>query len=809
MSPLSNSHPELLAPAGGMEALRAAVANGADAVYLGVDRLNARRGAENFTIETLAEACRFAHTRGVRIYLTANVVVLPDEMTDALSLIDEAWAAGADAVIIQDLGLLRCVREALPHVRVHASTQMNAHSSRTINEIGRRGASRVTLARESSLDELAAWCRAAHEQGLEIESFAHGAICLSYSGQCLLSSLIGGRSANRGMCAQPCRLPYELLDREGAAVAAPGAHLLSPKDLAGIPVLPAMVEAGVDSLKIEGRMKSPEYVAVVAGVYRAALDRAIASPGAYEVRDGELSALSEAFSRGFTQAYLTGERGNEMMSYVRPNNRGVLVGRVASSADGEVTVHLSASLATDDTIEVWTGRGRFTQQVGEFTQEGIGQHVAPAGERVGIRVEQPVSAGDRVFRVRNASLSDAAGRTFQDPAGAPVPVSVAVRVVIGEPVRVTLTDVQGRSASSTGDVVEKARTREVSASDIMEHVGRFGGTAFSAEGWDVELSPGAGIGYSELHRVRREAVGALERVVLEPWLGRTLVRPQLPKPASAAAPHRPSPKPDRPKLVAAAASYRVAQACLEAGADSVHLPIDDLPAGAPPELTCVLSRISHDVDEDRQLSRLASGSTVVAGTLGLLAEASRRGHAVEAHWSLNALNAHAVAELGDMGAGVVWLSPELSSRQLAAVAAQAVVPVGFALAGHQEVMVTEHCILMAEGECDQACGSCQRRRSVRRLRDRKGYEFPLMTDRFGRSHLFNAVPLDLTGALSELLEAGVSALRVDVDTLEPAAAAAEVARARGALNAALAGRPVHKQADRSKVTSGHFFRGVS
>ena len=207
--------PELLAPAGGQEALRAAIANGADAVYLGVETLNARRGAENFTLETLAETCRFAHLHDVRVYLTANVVVLPEELTEALDMVAAAWFAGVDAVIVQDLGLLMAIRAALPSVRVHSSTQMNAHNSLTVRALADLGVSRVTLAREVAVEEIAAFVDA---DVVEIESFVHGALCMCYSGQCLMSSLIGRRSANRGLCAQPCRLPYELLDGSNAII---------------------------------------------------------------------------------------------------------------------------------------------------------------------------------------------------------------------------------------------------------------------------------------------------------------------------------------------------------------------------------------------------------------------------------------------------------------------------------------------------------------------------------------------------------------------------------------------------------------
>ncbi len=797
--------PELLAPAGSPDALRAAVAAGADAVYLGVDRLNARRSAENFTVETLAEATRFAHLRGAKVYLTANVVVLPGEVEDALRLVDDAWTAGVDAVIVQDLGLLRVVRETLPHVRVHASTQMNIHNSESVRVLAGRGISRVTLARETSLGEIATLVAAGRESATEVESFVHGAICVCYSGQCLLSSLIGQRSANRGMCAQPCRLPYELTDSADAVIDTPGAHLLSPKDLAGVAVLPRYVEAGVAALKIEGRMKSPEYVALVTGVYRAALDRAAGSPESYEVRDGELAVLGEAFSRGFTEAYLVGERGNEMMSYRRPNNRGVLVGRIAATQGATATLSLDTALDAEDTIEVWTSRGRFAQPVGEMVFSGAAHRSAPGGETVTVTLIEPASVGDRVFRVRNAALSAAAGRTFSDAASsAPVTLDVAVRMVIGEPLSVEVRDASGRCGSALGPVVEPARTRPVSADDIAEHVGRFGGTAFVTGAWDIVLSPGAGIGFSVLHRVRREAIEDYEGVVLEQWAARRPTTPRVPKISGA---RRPSAA-RVPAVVAVVADLESAAACLEAGADSVQVPawaLGDAPV--PDGVTPYLPRIAHDAELETHLALAYPGTRVVAGTIGHVARAARQGASVEAHWSLNALNAYAVAELADMGASFVWLSPELSVRQIAEVASSSAVPLGVAVAGRQEVMVTEHCILMSRGECSRACETCARRRQPHYLKDRKGYRFPVATDPTGRSHVYNAVPLDVTSSLAEIVEAGVAAVRLDLDLESPGQAAAHVAALRAALGITRSGRDL-RSPDRGATTTGHFFRGV-
>lgn len=792
---------ELLAPAGSPEALIAAVNNGADAVYLGLGELNARRGAANFDLQTLAEACRFAHLRGVRIYLTANIVVLPEEMSDALRLIDEAWAAGVDAVIVQDLGLLGALREVLPHVRVHASTQIDAHDSDTVRVLASMGVSRVTLAREVSIPEIA---QIVSESPVEVESFIHGALCFSYSGQCLMSSAIGGRSANRGLCAQPCRLQYSLVGEDGAESTTPGRHLLSPKDAAGIAHLPALIRAGVSALKIEGRMKAPEYVAIVVGVYRAALDRALEDPDGFEVTPAEWALLEEAFSRGFTDAYLQGTSGNEMMSYARPNNRGVAVGRVAAAGPGWAEVSLDRAIDSGDTIQFWTSRGRSAQRAGEMIVGGRTLVSAPAGERVRLTVEEPVSEGDRVFRVANAAMLDAARRTFTGGASVDhrsTPVQMSVRLKSGEAL-VVGAEAGGFSASAEGPVVEPARTKAVTLDEVIEHVGRVGGTGYSVESWDVDLDHGVGIGFSALHKARRRVLEALDEARLAAWSGRATVGPRPPALAE---------RKQRlvPEVVVSVWDMATAETCLHAGASRVLLRVSaiDDPRPLPDGILPLLPRVAHDAD----LAALRSWSQVArvaAGTLGELAVAAAAGASVEADWPLNVTNPWAVSALAGLGADMVWASPELTGSRLAEVVSRSPLPVGALVYGRLELMVSEHCILQAAGECAQNCARCVRRMSLWWLRDQKGYEFPVMTDPSGRSHVFNSVTLDLSRALGEVIDAGVAAVRLDMSTETPSEAARVTSAMAEAVRTVAAGGAPPALPIVDPATSGHFFRGV-
>lgn len=799
--------PELLAPAGGPEALFAALANGADAVYLGVGDMNARRGAENFTVATLPDACRQAHLAGGRVYLTANIVVLPHEMTRALALAADAWEAGIDALIVQDLGFMDLLSRELPDIRVHASTQVNAHNSAMLDVLAGLDCRRVTLAREAPLADIARF--SARPDGLEIEAFVHGSLCYCYSGQCLMSSMVGGRSANRGMCAQPCRLPYRLQAAGGGIAEVPGDYLLSPRDLCGIGQLAELVRCGVASLKIEGRMKAPEYVALVTGVYRAALDRAIADPGSFEVRDAELEILAEAFSRGFTDGYLMGEVGPEMMSYRRPNNRGVPLGRVMAEG-ARAVVNLDRSLGTDDRIEFWTRAGRFAQRAGALEVAGSLLGRAEAGAHVGIATEKPVRAGDRVFRVADADLLAAARRTWTSPDAGAVPVDMRVRLRVGEPLAIEAAaeDVVVRLE---GALVEPARTRPATAQDVHEHTaGRVGGSGYTARDFELELDAGAGIGFSALHALRRDALEALSAARLKRWSGRRMLRPgpKLPRPADAALDG------EGPRLVVLAEETARAGPLLDAGA-SIVLAERGVPGGpaASARRGAILPRIVTDAEAASvaEWTARAAGEAgpALTGNLGTLASLAAAGREVWADSGLNTTNPWTAAVLARAGARTVWLSPELSERQVAAVAAASPVPTGLVVFGRTELMVAENCVLAALGPCSRRCGSCRRRDEEWHLLDRKDYRLPVFTDSAGRSHVLNAVTLDLTKALPSIVAAGVRLVGVDVRGLVAAEAIRVVRRTSERLAAAVAGKDVDADPLVSPVTTGHFYRGVS
>src|SRR5690348_16763218 len=318
------SVPELLAPAGSLEAVRAAVAYGADAVYPGAQRCNARDEGAQLTLDELGDACRIAHARGRRIYLTLNVLVKPTELAEALDFLGEAIDRGIDAVIVQDLGLIALIRQLYPDLEIHGSTQLTVHDPAGAAVLRGLGVRRVVLARENTLEDLGVIRRSVPDLGLE--SFVHGALCISYSGQCFMSGMISDRSANRGSCAQSCRKDYVLKDASTDEELDRG-YLISAKDLAAHEHLPAIADLGIVCLKVEGRKKRPEYVATVTHAYRTFLDR-LAEGNAAAPAPGELEPVVQIYSRGFTGGMYGGRAGRDYVTRTQPDNRGVIIGTV-------------------------------------------------------------------------------------------------------------------------------------------------------------------------------------------------------------------------------------------------------------------------------------------------------------------------------------------------------------------------------------------------------------------------------------------------------------------------------------------------
>lgn len=819
--------PELLAPAGGPAPFAAALAAGADAIYMGMGSFNARRKAENFTDEAFEAACRTAHLAGARVYVTINIVIKDREMTGALELVRRCARLGADAFIIQDWGLFAEVRRLMPGIETHISTQANIHDVRGVAWCKAMGADRVTLSRELSINEIAA----IHEAcpSIDLEVFAHGSICFSYSGICLLSSFCqAGRSANRGMCAQPCRLPYELLDENGRVISAPGrGRPLCPRDTCTTDLLPRLVDAGAAALKLEGRMKAADYVYAVTDVYRRELDDVLAGrePGREE-RAVRARQLKRCFNRDFTHAYQDGRSDDDMMSYERSNNRGEIVGRVADfrahepltkgermraqikGPAGVAALALDAPVGTGDLLEL-----RDDADPDTFLTT-LARRDAAAGETLEVEVPRPVVTGWRVRVIRSQEAIDRADAVLKRTVPRKRAVDVHVRARLGEPFSVELfcCDDPALCGRAEGFTVEAARTHAVTCDDLIEHVGRMGSTPFEMRSCEVELDEGCGMGFSAVHAIRAEACAALEAAVLAPYDKRTRaltdVRLTSLSPAAPAT-HRTT----DPEMCAIAVTLDAARAAREAGASRIYMAVDDLTAeDMSPEsamrehIIPVLDEVSRECDHARLDPWISAGAPVAVGTISELSLASERGAATELRSCIPAHNAACLAFLANAGAHAAWLSPELSLTEIERLAPQSPITLGITVFGKPRVMTSEHCILQVADACIHDCERCSLRRRKLVLHNIDDKLLPVRTDLHGRSHLYDAYALDYTPQLPQLLAAGITRFMVDGTLLESEELAAQVARAHRALDAALAGkRPAPRQ---KGMSSGCLFAEV-
>ncbi len=507
---------ELLAPAGNYDAFLAAVENGADAVYLGGKLLNARQFAGNFDDETLQKAIDYAHVRGVKILLTLNTLVLDEEMQEAVEYSAKVYEMGVDAFIVQDLGLAANLKKTIPGIPLHASTQMTIYNLEGVKALEKMGFERVVLARELNLDEIR---EISLNTNLEIEVFVHGALCISYSGQCLMSSMIGGRSGNRGKCAQPCRMYYSVEKDDKNLISS---YALSPKDICFIDHLGDLVKAGVSSLKIEGRMKSPEYVAEVVSTYRKYLDmleQEVTAPVNPKVSEADRHRLLQSFNRGgFSKGYLLGKTGPDMMAYSKPKNWGTYLGTSLAQdrSTNSLKIKLENTLGNGDGIEIWSGRANEESPGGIITKIVLdrGQQVkrANAGDTVWVSVIKGyVEKGSKVYKTSDKEMLEQAASTYAKPSRK-IEIMASFTMKAGELPVFILADKDGNSVKIKGEVLpEKAVNKPLTAERISEQLRKMGSTPFNIVKLDLEIDEDIVIPISELNNVRRKAAELLER----------------------------------------------------------------------------------------------------------------------------------------------------------------------------------------------------------------------------------------------------------------------------------------------------------
>ena len=488
---------ELLAPAGDMDSLLAAVNNGADAVYIGGKKFGARKFAHNFDAKELKEAIQVCHTHGVKLYVTVNTLIHDTELEDALQELKFLYEIGVDAVIIQDIGLIRLARKYLKNLELHASTQMHTTNEEALQELKELGIKRAVLAREMTKEEIASL-----DTDLELEVFVHGALCVSYSGQCLFSSLVLNRSGNRGECAGMCRLPYRL-KVDGTVQKKEGSYLLSPKELMTLPKLKEILDLDkISSFKIEGRMKNATYVGYVTKLYRTAID-AYYNQKEYLLSTTEENNLKSLFNREFTLGHFFKDNKRNLMNPNSPNHLGSELGKVTKVTKDKIQILLTEDLYQEDGIRFANGTGMVANKI---YQNGLLVREGKTGSIVEVDNKVNLTETGQVRKTYNAKLE----KEMKEVPERKQAIQITVEAIIGKPLKVTVSDGTHTSMASSY-IVEKAKTAPVTKERIAYQMEKLGGTSYVATEIHVNSSPNAFIPIGNLNDVRRKAIDELER----------------------------------------------------------------------------------------------------------------------------------------------------------------------------------------------------------------------------------------------------------------------------------------------------------
>jgi putative protease len=835
---------ELLAPAGSKASFEAALKAGADAIYLGGDAFGARHSAANFDDTSLAAAIREAHLLGVRVYLTVNTLVYDREWQQLSAFLDRMAPLGLDAWIVQDLGVLAFVGERYPQIELHASTQMAAQNIEDVETLSKLGVHRVVLPREMRLEEVR---EIASRTKTELELFVHGALCVSVSGQCYMSSMIGGRSGNRGQCAQSCRQAYDLIDLEtGDSVGEKtGMYRLSPKDLNTLERIGEVIDAGVTSLKIEGRMKGPEYVYQTVRAYREAIDRHIAKTSAEKTGPAiKETAFEKIFNRGFTQGWLLGERGGQFLSDEIPGNQGVAVAKVTAfdARAEEVEIELMENLSVGDELQIRKGRSGSGCRVEYILARGQRVKEAAQGTRVRINYKTPCQKGDILRRTYDKREMDRLQAEIHEMQRR-IPVTVSARLRTGMPLEVRITDAQGLSGIAVSEVpAEAALKRPLDRERLQEQLGKLGTTAYEAISFELDMDNEATLPIKLINETRRLAAEALDNlrsrtsgvvaaVTAQPdsvLIGQPMDQIDTPveeilragmdgeEPGGAELLESESEVPVRRafnlKLCVSVPDLGRLHLVLEAGAGEVYFrgPLKDFEQarvladryGAKIAWQWTRPNMTRALDHHAQLLRTLKPEAIVVSSPGMIVWARQFTDRVIADFGLNILNCGAEKVVRDLGAEVVTLSPELTGEDIAMIGKTSVGELEILGYGHLPVMVTPHCpIRTSLGGPVKGCAICSGKSYG--LRDKTGAIFPVVKTGPCWTEILNSRVLELSDQFEKLCDAGVARYRLHFTIETPD----EIMDLTTAHLERLEGKrpPVRTQPQK---THGHFFRGA-
>lgn len=759
---------ELLSPAGSMESLKAGIQNGADAIYLGGSSFGARASATNFDNDELIEAVKYAKLRNVYIFVTVNTSIKETEIEELISYTDFLYKIGVDAIILSDIGVAEVLRKRYPNMELHASTQISAHSLNDVLELKKVGFDRVVLARELSIEEIKEIC---DNVDIDIEVFIHGAICVSYSGQCLMSSMLGDRSGNRGRCAQPCRQSYKLINKTtGKIIDVNGNYLLSPKDLCSIENIEKILDTGVKSLKIEGRMKRPEYVAVVTSRYRKTIDNYINN----KITDDKKALkedLEAIFNRKFTSGYLMSKNGSDIINLDKPNNVGVKVGEVLSfnSKKNKLKIKLSGKLSKGDGINLGGGSiGRIIKN-GEIFDFGV------AGEIIEIDFVKNIKPKTPVYKTSDKLLVDNANKSFiEGIENKKINLKCEIFIKVDEKAKFILENIEVYS----DEIVEKAKNKGVEIDKIIEKLSKTGGTPYKFVFDNIFVDKDVFVPVSVLNNLRRKAIEKYEEYRLD-FSGKRII-----------CPYQHFDYPNGKKVFNGKITLKVHKnsqldKILEnpdiseyireiytedfnlleeyynkfktIGINLVYSALGVIRNEEYSILEKYLSKINNKIFNKVQISTWGSKNFFKS-------KFGTKKFNIDAYFNIyNSYSLRFFEKYFD--AEDITISQEINKFEIKSLlnkSKEKNANVDMIIYGHTRAMLTEYCamgVLTKDCHKDRRCAECARSDYI--LKDMENREFRLFQDIFCRTEIRNHITLDLRENINEIFELGVDRVRLD------------------------------------------------
>lgn len=742
---------ELLAPVGDWNCLKAAVQNGADAVYFGVEQFNARMYAANFNVEDMKQVIEYCKLRNVKTNLTLNTLLENCEFDNAVDLAKEAYKTGVDAIIVQDLGLAKYLIDNIPGLPIHASTQMTVHNLQGVLKLEKLGFDRVVLSRELSCEEIEYICKNCK---VEIETFIHGALCICYSGQCLFSSVVGGRSGNRGKCAGPCRLPYELISENAETherKSIDKGYLLSTKDLCGIAYLPRLIQAGVKCFKIEGRMKSPEYVATVTRIYRKYIDMVLNNYD-FIIDEKDINDLMQVFNRGgFSDGHLDSKHNRNLIFPEKPSNMGIYLGTIKkyNSNKGHITLQLEEDLELGDSISVSNEASKYL--VSELMIKNVNQKKVSANTEVTIgRMKGNIKVGDKVYRISSKALSDFAKASYDNCENKKIPLNCTVTIKKNTPISMEISTNKNTCYNElyssiyvkeiSNMIPIDALKTPISVERVVKQISKTTNTPFSFENITVLLDDGLYVpSISTLNELRRTALEKVEQEILSRAKKTLLDLSKKSKESITYTPNVKNPeisvlfrqleldfdytKLDKEKITNIYVSLELFISKKYSKIISYFSDNYNLYIYVPSIIKTNYKNIALSTIEQAVMIYNIKGFIVSnIGDFELLKKYSKDYEFI-GNYTLNVFNNNTMEEYRKLGLSRITLSRELNQELIKEMLANANINTEMIVYGNLPLMASSYCFLGETNKCYPDCGTNCKKNNKYYLKDRLGFNF--------------------------------------------------------------------------------------